>query len=127
MRRASFWFFLIGSAAVFAYLLDLVFLSTPKLSRSSPRPLAEAPGNPIFSPLKIKKGTVPISSRAYTNEEIYRNLQKQTVKMGIEDILSPKEKNSQNDSLPPWLRKKDDGVYLKGKTPALLKKDEAPN
>ncbi len=120
MRRASFWMFVIGSAALFAYLFDLVFLSTPKLSSAVPRPLSKAPGIPIFSPLKMPAPPNK-NERNYTNEELYHNLQKQTVKMGIQDIVSPNEKNSQNDSLPPWLKKEDKGVYLEGKTPSLLK------
>ncbi len=120
MKRASFWLFVIGSAALFAYLFDLVFLSNPKLSSVSHHSIAQAPGNPIFSPLKMPSPP-NTNERHYTNEELYRNLQKQTVKMGIQDIVSPKDKNSQTDSLPPWLRKEDKGVYLEGKTPALLK------
>ena len=123
MKRASFWLFVLGSAALFAYLFDLFFLSSPNLAGPLKAPMVQAPGSPILSTAQLP---VPESksSRNYTNEEIYRNLQKQTVKMGIEDIVSPKDKNSQNSSLPPWLRKEDDGVYLEGGTPSLLKKQQ---
>jgi hypothetical protein len=123
MKRASFWLFVIGSAALFAYLFDLVFLSRSNLPGPLKAPVAQAPGRPIFLPTQFPAPKTK-NSRNYTNEEIYQNLQKQTVKMGIEDIVSPKDKNSQNSSLPPWLRKEDEGVYLEGGTPALLKNEK---
>ena len=122
MKKASFWLFVIGSAALFAYLFDLVFLSRP-IPGPLKAPMAQAPGRPIFLPSQLPTPQTK-SPRNYTNEEIYRELQKQTVKMGIKDIVSPEDKNSQNSALPPWLKKEDQGVYLEGGTPSLLKSNQ---
>ncbi len=70
-------------------------------------------------------------SRPYTNEELYRDLQKQTVKMGIQDILPPNSKEGDQDSdaspFSPGLfqNSKDKGVYINGKTPGSLKNSKS--
>jgi hypothetical protein len=126
MRRFSFWLFVIGAAALCAYLLDSIFLSSSLLKEGPARPLSRAPGNPIFSSLKMPE-TKTLPSHSYTNEEIYRNLQKQTLNMGIQEIIPGNSKEESQDSgdfpLSPGLfqNQKDNGVYIKGKTPTSLK------
>lgn len=129
MKRLSFWLFVIGSAALFAYVLDSVFLASPKF-QSEPQNFAhEAPGQPILSTLKMPRNQNP-PGPSYTNEEIERDIQNQSSQMGIKEIAAPHAPNdTRADGTFPgpfgYQKEDDKSVYLEGKTPALLKKADA--
>lgn len=126
---------MLGTAALCAYIFDSMILAQ-KLSVSLNAAQDKSPvnfhatGSPILSPISASPSEAQAAS-SYTNEDLYKNLQKQTVKMGIKDILPGGSKDEGGVGSSPFpsdlfQSQKDNGIYLKGKTPALLKDAQAP-